>query len=385
MATTPSTRAGAYLDQPQGYRAFMPAPLPPKNPPFALTADLALLLSEADRALAELKGATRTLPNADLFVAMYVRKEAVLSSQIEGTQSSLEDVLKAEAEIRAPGGPSDVGEVLNYIAALNHGLRALERLPVSNRLIREIHEILMRRVRGGDRRPGEFRNGQVHIGPTGAGIREATFVPPPPDAIPLAMGQLESFLNNNRDLPPLVRVGLAHVQFETIHPFHDGNGRTGRLLITFLLAAEGLLDKPVLYLSHYLRRRRPAYYGALQATRDEGDFEGWIRFFLLGVAEVARQAAEVAGRIIDLREQHRAIITNAYDRGSKYAFSLHDALFRMPIITAAIAGEWLGITTHAARRHLRRFVELGILVEVTGFGRNRAFEYAPYRALFSDL
>ncbi len=380
-----SERGGKYEAQAGGYKAFIPKPLPPTDPAFNLTGEIALLLSEADRALAELKGSTRTLPNADLFVAMYVRKEAVLSSQIEGTQSSLDDVLRAEAELHTPGGPRDVGEVLNYIAALNYGLQRLAELPVSARLIREIHERLMRGVRGGEKQPGEFRKGQVHIGPMGASVREATFIPPPWEHVPDAIAELERFIHDAPDLPPLVRIGLAHAQFETIHPFHDGNGRTGRLLITFLLCAEGLLDKPVLYLSYFLRAHRAEYYDALQATRDRGDYEGWIRFFLTGVAEVARQAADVAAQIIDLREGHRALIGEAYDRGSKHAFALLDLLFKRPVVTANEVRDGLGISGGGARNLISRFVDLGVLVEITGYERNRAFEYAPYTALFGDL
>ncbi|MCA3759003.1 MAG: Fic family protein [Phenylobacterium sp.] len=380
-----SDRGGRYEAQLAGYKAFVPAPLPPVDPPFNLTGEIARLLSEADRALAELKGSTRTLPNADLFVAMYVRKEAVLSSQIEGTQSSLDDILRAEAELNSPGAPRDVGEVLNYIAALNYGLARLKELPVSGRLIKEIHERLMRGVRGGEKSPGEFRTGQVHIGPMGASVRDATFVPPPPEHVPTAIHDLERFIHEERELPPLVRIGLAHAQFETVHPFHDGNGRTGRLLITFLLCAEGLLDKPVLYLSYFLRAHRAEYYEALQATRDRGDYEGWIRFFLTGVAEVARQAAEVAAQIIDLREGHRTMIGDAYDRGSKHAFALLDFLFKRPVVMANEVRDSLGISGGGARNLINRFVELGILIEITGYERNKAFEYAPYTALFGDL
>jgi Fic family protein len=223
------TRAGRYITQPTGYRAFMPAPLPPQ-PALALGGELQGLLSAADRALGRLDGSVLTLPNPDLFVFMYVRKEAVLSSQIEGTQSSLQDLLAAEAQLFEPTLPRDVDEVINYVRAMNHGLARLAELPVSVRLIREIHAELMRGVRGGRLQPGELRTSQNWIGPAGCTLNTATFVPPPHHAVPAALGDLETFLHASDDLPPLVKIALAHVQFETIHPFLDGNGRVGRLL-----------------------------------------------------------------------------------------------------------------------------------------------------------
>ncbi|HEY6102084.1 MAG TPA: Fic family protein, partial [bacterium] len=275
-------RAGRYLEQATGYRAFIPAPLPPK-PPVNLGDPLRGLLSDADYALGRLDGAVLTLPNPDLFVFMYVRKEAVLSSQIEGTQSSLQNLLTAEARLNDPDAPADVGEVINYVRAMNHGLEQLRTLPVSVRLIREIHGVLMRGARGGGLSPGELRTSQNWIGPQGATLREATFVPPPPHIVPEVLGNLETFLHQEDDIPVLVKVGLAHAQFETIHPFLDGNGRMGRLLITLLLTERGKLARPVLYLSHYFRQRRAEYYDRLQAVRNAGDWEGWLAFFLSGV------------------------------------------------------------------------------------------------------
>jgi Fic family protein len=238
-------RAGTYQRQPTGYRAFIPAPLPPK-PHVELTGELQRLLSQADVALGRLDGSIQTLPNPDLFVLMYVRKEAVLSSQIEGTQSSLQDLLAAEAQLYSPQTPKDVDEVVNYVAAMNYGLARLADLPVSVRLIREIHTKLLDGVRGSRLAPGELRRTQNWIGPGGCTLNEATFVPPPPDIVPQALGDLENFLHAEHDLPLLIKTGLAHAQFETIHPFLDGNGRVGRLLITFLLCESGVLHKPVL-------------------------------------------------------------------------------------------------------------------------------------------
>lgn len=256
-------RAGQYVHQPTGYRAFIPKPLPP-SPPVAVSGSLQTLLSEANFALGRLDGAILTLPNPDLFVFMYVRKEAVLSSQIEGTQSSLQNVLAAEAKLFDPDAPGDVNEVINYVRAMNYGIERLSTLPVSVRLIKEIHAILLEGVRGGKLTPGELRTSQNWIGPAGCMLADATFVPPPPQEVPQAMTDLERFLHARDEMPVLIRVGLAHAQFETIHPFLDGNGRIGRLLITFLLVEKGLLRKPVLYLSHYFKRHRTEYYDRLQ-------------------------------------------------------------------------------------------------------------------------
>ena len=274
-----ATRAGRYVNQPTGYRAFIPTPLPPE-PALDVGAELQGLLSAADRALGRLDGSVLTLPNPDLFVFMYVRKEAVLSSQIEGTQSSLQDLLAAEAELFDQDLPRDVDEVVNYVRAMNHGLARLPDLPVSVRLIREIHSELMHGVRGGRLQPGELRTSQNWIGPGGCTLNTASFVPPPPHEVPGALGALEHFLHAEDHLPPLVKIALAHVQFETIHPFLDGNGRVGRLLITFLLTESGVLHKPVLYLSHYFRQHRQEYYEHLQAVRDRGAWEAWLTFFL---------------------------------------------------------------------------------------------------------
>jgi Fic family protein len=379
----PEGRAGRYVQQPAGYRAFIPAPLPP-NPPVDLDAELQQRLSAADRALGRLDGSIYTLPDPDLFVLMYVRKEAVLSSQIEGTQSSLTDVLKAEAAIFDPKAPRDVNEVINYIAAMNHGLDRLKQLPVSLRLIREIHERLMQGVRGGDRAPGEFRRSQNWIGPAGATLREATFVPPPHDAAEAALGDLERFLHAPGQMPPLMRIGLAHAQFETIHPFLDGNGRVGRLLIAFLLCERGLLAKPVLYISWYLKAHRQEYYDRLQGTRDRGDWEGWLKFFLRGVAEVADQATDTARRILALREAHRGAIAERLGSSGGRGARLLDYLYRRPTVSVKQVAHLLGISFANANNLVDRFVELELLTEMTGQARNRVFLYLPFIELFAD-
>ncbi len=377
-------RAGHYRQQPTGYRAFLPAPLPP-DPPARLHGPLQAQLSWADRALGRLDGSVQTLPNPDLFVFMYVRKEAVLSSQIEGTQSSLQDLLAAEADLFGDSTrPNDVDEVVNYVGAMNHGLARLNELPVSVRLIREIHERLLEGVRGSRLTPGEPRRSQNWIGPAGCGLADAAFVPPPPEDVPEALGQLEKFLHDQDELPTVIKIGLAHAQFETIHPFLDGNGRVGRLLITFLLTERGLLGKPVLYLSHFFKRHRAEYYDRLQAIRDRGDWEGWLTFFLRGVAEVSAEATETARRILELRELHRAQITDKLGRAAGNGHKVLESLFDRPIVSVADIQQVTGTTYAAANNSAARLGELGILAEITGYSRNRRFRYEPYVRLFSD-
>lgn len=350
----------------------------------ALGGETALLLSQADRALGRLDGSVLTLPNPDLFVFMYVRKEAVLSSQIEGTQSSLQDLLSAEAEILSPTLPRDVDEVVNYVRAMKFGLARLEELPICVRLIREIHNELMQGVRGSRLTPGELRTSQNWIGPGGCTLQTATFVPPPPDVVPQALGELEDFLHATDDLPPLVKIALAHVQFETIHPFLDGNGRVGRLLISFLLTEHGILHKPVLYLSHYFKRHRSLYYEHLQAVRDQGRWEEWIGFFLHGVIEVATEATNTARRILALREQHRTAITDHLGRAAGNGHRILESLYERPIVTVSDIQEQTRTTYASSNVLLGRMVKLGILSEMTGYARNRRFRYDPYVCLFTE-
>ncbi len=376
-------RAGRYILQPAGYRAFVPAPLPP-SPPVSLDGELQRLLSRADLALGRLDGSIRTLPNPDLFVLRYVRKEAVLSSQIEGTQSSLQDLLAVEAQVFSPDVPRDVDEVVNYVGAMNHGLARLRELPVSVRLIREIHARLLEGVRGSGLTPGELRRTQNWIGPRGATLARATFVPPPPADVSEALGSLERFLHENDELPALVRIALAHAQFETIHPFLDGNGRVGRLLITFLLCEREILNKPVLYLSHYLKSHRAEYYERLQAIRDDGDWEGWLTFFLRGVAEVSAEATETARRILLLREEHRQLITARLGRVAANGYRVLEKLFERPIISVEDVREITGTSFPAANQVVQRLVEAGILAEMTGQKRNRRFRYDSYVSLFDE-
>ena len=374
-------RAGKYVRQPAGYRAFIPKPLPP-DPELVIDQGLLTLLSNADRALGRLDGATEILPNPDLFVAMYVRHEAVLSSQIEGTQASLSDVLEYQAASAREGIPADVAEVVNHVNAMNYGLERLQTLPLSLRLIREIHERLMEGVRGSQWPAGQFRSGQNLIGPPGAQLKDATFIPAPPEEALQALGELERYLHRDEALPVLIFCGLVHAQFETIHPFMDGNGRMGRLLITFLLCQRTILKRPLLYLSYYFKQHRREYYESLMAIRDEGDWEGWLRFFLQGVFEVAQGATETGRRILGLREEHRRLVTERI-RGAPNGLRLLDLLFHTPIVNVRLVHDALApISQPTANGLVNQFTELGLLREITGGARNRLFRYDRYLALF---
>ena len=350
-----------------------------------LEGDLAALLSQADRALGRLDGSVQTLPNPDLFVFMYVRKEAVLSSQIEGTQSSLQDLLAAEANLfGADTRPLDVHELVNYVDAMNYGLKQLAELPVSMRLIRAIHGRLLADVRGAHLQPGEVRRSRNWLGPADCTLAEATFVPPPPENVAESFGNLERFLHADDALPLLIKIGLAHAQFETIHPFLDGNGRVGRLLITFLLCEREVLQKPVLYLSHYFKRHRAEYYDRLQAVRDTGDWEGWLSFFLRGVSEVSAEATDTARRILALREDHRSAIAAHLGRTAGNGHRVLEALFDRPIVSVGDVQSMIDVTYPVANKLVGRLADLGILEEITGHARNRRFRYEPYVDLFSD-
>ncbi len=376
-----ATRAGRYIRQPTGYRAYIPEPLPP-DPPVEVSPELHVLLSQADRALGRLDGSIQTLPHPDLFVYMYIRKEAVLSSQIEGTQSSLQDVLAAEAQVLSPDRPRDVNEVVNYVRAMNHGFARLSDLPVCVRLIREIHAKLLEGVRGSHLTPGELRTSQNWIGPGNCTLNEATFVPPPPHEVARGLADLETFLHADTRLPLLIKIGLAHAQFETIHPFLDGNGRVGRLLITFLLCEQQVLLKPVLYLSYYFKRYRNEYYRQLQAIRDAGTWEEWLSFFLRGVAEVSQQATDTARQILTLREEHRRTITDNLGRAAGNGHRVLEHLYQHPIVSVNEVQDLIGTTYPAANDLVARMEESGILREFTGQARNRKFKYQEYIELF---
>ena len=368
-------RAGRYIQQPTGYRAFMPEPLPP-NPPVAWDGEMQRLLSDADRDLARLDALAALLPNPDLFVAMYVKQEAVLSSQIEGTQSTLEDILAFEAEHATDRQPHDVAEVVNYVRAMNYGIRRLDELPLSLRLIKEIHAELMRGVRGQEKSPGEFRISQNWIG--GVSPSNAAFVPPPAYVLMDALGAFERFIHEHtHDVPVLVRCALAHAQFETIHPFLDGNGRVGRLLITFMLVEAKALSLPLLYLSIYLKANRSEYYDRLMNVRLKGDWEGWVKFFLRGVSETARLASDTGLDIIRLRDAHRARFAK-----NANALTLLDTLFVRTHVDIKQATAVMKCSFVTASRIVAELVAAGVLKEITGQSRNRVFRYEPYLKLF---
>lgn len=366
----------------ESIRAFVPAPLPPE-PPLVFDGRLQAALEAAGLALGRLDGVSTLLPDTALFLYTYVRKEAVLSSQIEGTQSSLADLLLFELD-EAPGAPlDDVVEVSNYVAALDHGLARLrEGLPLSNRLIREIHGILLSRGRGSSKDSGEFRRSQNWIGGTRPG--NAKFVPPPHMAVAECMAALERFLHAADDeLPILERTGLAHVQFETIHPFLDGNGRVGRLLVTLLLCHAGVLREPLLYLSLYLKQHRNEYYALLDQTRSEGDWEAWLAFFLDGVRVTAEGAVQTAQRLSALFRDDRAKIEPTGRRAGS-ALRVHEALKARPILSLAGICERTGLSFPAASSSMELLMKLGIARELTGKRRNRLFLYDRYLAILNE-
>ena len=371
-------RAGRFVSA-GSYEYFVPKPLPP-DPPLQYDSELLSLLSRADQELGRLDGVIRTVPDPDLFVAMYVRQEAVLSSQIEGTQSTLEDLLSNELEPESTSRASDVGEIVNYVSAMNHGLARLPEFPLSLRLIREIHGELLRSGRGAERRAGDFRDQQNWLGAGRVPIERATYVPPPVPEMHQALDAMERFLHDDPRMPDLVYVGLAHAQFETVHPFFDGNGRVGRLLITFLLMHRGVLHRPLLYLSVYLKENRAEYYDRLTAIRRRGDWGGWLRFFLRGVAQTAAEATETAQRIFELRERHRSRVLDAH-LGSN-GLKLLSLLFASPLVNVKFVSARIDVSFATANKLIARFEELGLVTEITGQKRSRRFRYDPYLRLF---
>jgi len=371
------SRAGREVAQ-----AFVPAPLPPQ-PGLLLDADLQEALDFALVAIGRLDSVSTLLPDPHLFLYTYVRQEAVLSSQIEGTQSTLADLLLFELD-EAPGVPvDDVIEVSNYVAALEHGLQRVRNgFPVSNRLIREMHAILLARGRGADREPGEFRTSQNWIGGTRPG--NAAFVPPPPQDVPNCMAQLERFIHEEPlRAPPLTKAALVHVQFETIHPFLDGNGRVGRLLITLLLCVAGLLQEPLLYLSGYLRAHRDEYYSLLDVVRREGDWERWLAFFAHAVQETAAAAVTTAGGLVATFEADGQRI-RSLGRGATSASRVHRALQRRPLGSIGSLARETGLTVPTVTAALAKLTGLKIVREATGRRRNRIFVYGGYLDLLNE-
>jgi len=353
------SEAGRVVRMPQGYAAFIPAPPPPK---LTYDTELTLTLSRADAALSELSGVGRHLPNPHLLIAPYVRREAVLSSRIEGTRASLSDILLDELKADIPhGDEADVREVRNYVTALEYGVGRLKTLPLSLRLVRELHEKLMQGVRGGHATPGEFRRSQNWIGPAGSTPSTATYVPPPPDEMMEALGAWEKFLHARQTMPELVQCALMHEHFEAIHPFLDGNGRVGRLLITLFLLERGRLSQPLLYLSAYIEAHRQDYYELLQRVRTRGDWRGWLLYFLTGVEETARDAMRRTGELMDLRETYRVRL-----RDKSKAVALVDELFENPFITVARAAQLLKVSNPTARQAVILLQKEGVLEEVSG-------------------
>jgi Fic family protein len=374
------SRSGFFRKVPAGYTAFFPAALPP-DPPVMLDRELQLILSRADRALGGLNMVVTVLPNPDLLVGMFIQKEALLSSQIEGTQSSLVDVLGVD-EDHLP--TADVGEVLNYIKAMRHGLMRLrdDGFPMSLRLVRELHEVLMQQVRGGATHltPGEFRTGQNWVG--GTSPANARFVPPPPGEMLEALDNLERYLYLDDELPPLVRCALLHYQFETIHPFNDGNGRVGRLLITLFLVWKGILDEPMLYLSAYLKAHQQEYYDRLTQVRTDGNFEAWVRFFLDGICSVSDMVVETTRRIQALERNDSDRLVAAGE--GAHGLTLLRALLRQPVVTVNDVARLVGISYSKANNLIALCEELGILQQLNRGRRNRRFGYREYIAILSE-
>ena len=364
-------------------RAFVPAPLPPQ-PNIAMDGALLREFAAASEALGRLDGVTHVLPDKLLFLYAYVRKEAVLSSQIEGAQSSLSDLFLSELET-VPGVPQDeLIEVSNCVAALDYGVeRVREGFPLSNRLFWDIHRILLKSGRGSNKTPGEFRRSQNWIGGSRPG--NAHFVPPPHTEVTDCMAALERFLNeDNESMPPLLRAGLAHVQFETIHPFLDGNGRVGRILITLLLCAEGVLRQPLLYLSLYFKQHRETYYQLLNQTRQTGDWEEWLLFYLEGVRIVAADAYEVANRLNKLFREDREIISSAAKNRANSALRIHETLMERPLLSLSDACEKSQVTFRTASKAMEILSQLSIAEEVTGRVRNRIFVYRKYVDILNE-
>lgn len=374
-------RSGSYIQQITGYKAFIPAPLPP-DPAIELDGTLQNLLSKADMSLARLDGMGYILPDVNFFIAMYVRKEALLSSQIEGTQASLQDLFGYESGGK-PENIGDVSDVVNYVKALNYGIERLDDLPMSLRLIKEIHEILIEGVRGSERKPGEFRQTQNWIGPPGYTLNSATFIPPPPHESVKAMGDLEHYMHGDTRLPVLIDSAMIHYQFETIHPFLDGNGRLGRLLITFYLYWKNVLHRPLLYLSYFFKRNRQEYYDRLQMVRETGNYEQWVAFFLKGVAETADSAMETAKKILELQSNHRTLLWKK-KISSPIAVGMLESLFHKPYVSVNDVAKEFNISFQSASTLVSQFEKTGILEEITGRKRDKRYMYAEYVNILSE-
>lgn len=371
-----NNRAGYYKQNLSGemaYKSFVPNPLPPV-PPIELSEDIVGLLVKANSQLAVLESIAARIPNVELFISMYVRKEALMSSQIEGTQATLEDILNPMLDTNTN---RNIADVVNYIKATEFAITRLQTLPLCNRLIKETHAVLMKGVRGQEKNPGEFRYSQNWIGGQGSTLKNARYIPPSPDDMQNAMSDLEKYINTDDDLDALIQAALIHYQFETIHPFLDGNGRVGRLLITLFLMDKGILTTPALYISYFLKKNRVEYYDRMTEVRAKGNYEQWIIFFLQAIMESAGDATSTIDELITLHDTNTSVISKL-GRASKNTMLVFDYLESNPIIDIGKTAEALSITFNTASSAVRRLVDAGILVQTGGGGRNRTFAYEAY-------
>ena len=372
-------RAGIYVDNLNGeamYQSFKPNPLPP-IPEIEMDGEIVKLLVDANKQLVKLDTASQLISNADLFISMYVRKEALISSQIEGTQCTLDDVLDPEVEANAN---LDVSDVINYVKATQYALKRLERLPLCCRLIREIHEVLMENVRGQDKTPGEFRHSQNWIGPANCSFKDARYIPPNVEDMQTAMSDLEKYINENVDYDPLIRAALIHYQFETIHPFLDGNGRIGRLLILLYLMEQRLIEKPVIYISYFLKKNQIEYYDRISEVRRTGNFEQWIRFFLEAVSKAASDSLEAIRQLSVVHDTNVEKLPKT-TRSKDNLRAVFDYIEQYPIIDIKRTAKELEVSYNTVAAAVRKLVELGILQETTNAARNRVFAYEEYLAI----
>lgn len=372
-------RAGHLITNLSGemaYKSFVPTPLPPK-PSIELTEDMINLLIKANSQLAVLESIATRIPNVDLFVSMYVRKEALMSSQIEGKQATLEDVLDPMIEANTN---RNVADVVNYIKATEFAIKRLHELPLCNRLIKETHAVLMEGVRGQEKSPGEFRRSQNWIGGQGSTLKNARYIPPSPDDMIEAMSDLEKYINADDELDALIRAALIHYQFETIHPFLDGNGRVGRLLITLFLMEKKVLSTPALYISYFLKKNRVEYYDRMTEVRAKGNYEQWVTFFLRALLESAEDATATIDELIALHDKNAAVISGM-GRAAKNAMLVFEYLEANPIIEIRKTAEALSITFNTASSAVKRLTDAGILVQTTNASRNRTFAYEDYLSI----
>lgn len=370
-------RAGKTVQNLSGemaYASFYPQPLPPE-PNIEIDAEMRHLLIDAHKKLALLNGLSDRIPNKDLFISMYVRKEALVSSQIEGTQCTLEDVLNPEIDENVN---ADVSDVVNYVRAVNFALKRMEELPLCNRLIRETHAVLMNSVRGGDKTPGEFRVSQNWIGGAGSTLKNARYIPPNPQDMVECLSSFERFMNDDDDIDPLIKAALLHYQFETIHPFLDGNGRVGRLLITLFLMKENVISSPVLYLSCYLKLNRIEYYDRMSEIRKAGNYEQWVKFFLRGIAETAEDATETIDRLNDLHQKNEAKLADVAIRSRQNIMNLFAYIERNPIIETVKTAAALGLSRNGTAKYIAVLCDKGILKYFAKSGKALVFAYEEY-------